>query len=80
MLFGVRNTANMFQRMMDRLGVDLPYVFIYLDDILIASPDMQSHLEHLRVVLGRLKEFGFVINPAKCLWVTLFVPLPFSGP
>ena len=24
-----------------RLRVNLPYVFIYLDDILIASPDMQ---------------------------------------
>ena len=64
----------MFQHMMDRLRVNLPYMFIYLDDILIASPDMQSHLEHLRVVLGRLKEFGLVINPAKCLWAESSVP------
>ena len=31
-------------------------------------------MEHLRVVLGRLKEFGLVINPAKCLWAKSSVP------
>ena len=47
MPFGSSNTRNTFQRMMDRLGIDLPYVFIYLDDVLIASPDMSSHEHHL---------------------------------
>ena len=52
MPFGLRNAGNSFQRMMDRLGVDLPFVYIYLDDLLIASPDMATHLEHLRLVLA----------------------------
>ena len=47
MPFGLRNAGNTFQRMMDRLGIDLPYVFIYLDDVLIASPDISSHEHHL---------------------------------
>ena len=74
MPFGLRNAGNTFQRMMDRLGIDLPYVFIYLDDILIASPDMSSHEYHLREVLTRLREFGLIINPAKCLWAQSTVP------
>ena len=50
---------------MDRLGVDLLFVHIHLDDLLIASPNMATHLEHLRLVL---QEFGLVINLSKCLW------------
>ena len=74
MPFGLRNAGNTFQRMMDRLGVDLPFVFIYLDDILIASPDMATHERHIRQVLERLRQFGLIINPAKCLWAKKSVP------
>ena len=37
MPFGLRNAGSTFQQMMDQLGVDLFYVYVYLDDILIAS-------------------------------------------
>jgi hypothetical protein len=37
-----------------------------LDDILIASPDQQTHLHHLRLVLERLREGGFLLNMDKC--------------
>ena len=74
MPFGLRNAGNTFQRMMDRLGIDLPFIFIYLDDILIASPDFETHLQHLRAVLERLRSFGLVINPAKCLFAKKEVP------
>jgi hypothetical protein len=37
-----------------------------LDDILIASPDQQTHLDHLRLVLERLREGGFLLNMDKC--------------
>ena len=41
----------------------LDFIFIYQDNILVASPDVRSHL---RQVFDSLKEFGLVINPAKC--------------
>ena len=66
MPFGLRNAGNTFQRLMDRVGAGLDFIFIYIDDILVASPDLESHLDHLRQVFERLKEFGLVINPAKC--------------
>jgi Reverse transcriptase (RNA-dependent DNA polymerase) len=37
MPFGLRNAGMTFQRMMDQIFFDLPCVFIYLDDLLVAS-------------------------------------------
>ena len=50
---------------MVRVLSGLDFVFVYLDDILIASPDRATHLVHLRIVLKRLFDNGLVINPNK---------------
>ena len=68
MPFGVRNAANTFQRMMDRLLDGFAFAFVYLDDILIASFTFEEHLADVRAVLERLSEFGLVINPQKSLF------------
>ena len=44
----------------------LPFILIYLDDILVASPDLRTHKEHLRTVLTLLRQHGLVLNRAKC--------------
>ena len=41
------------QRFIDRVLAGLPFTLVHLDDILVASPDRKTHLEHLRVVLER---------------------------
>ena len=51
---------------MDRIFKGLPFVFIYLDDILVASRGRGLHLKHLRVVLELLVQNGLVINLDKC--------------
>jgi hypothetical protein len=66
MPFGLKNTGQSFQRLMDRVGAGLDFVFIYMDDILVASVDEQSHLSQLRQLLERLREFGLVLNLEKC--------------
>jgi hypothetical protein len=43
MQFGLRNAALAFQRLMDRLFVHLPAVFVYLNDNLIASVAVPHH-------------------------------------
>jgi hypothetical protein len=65
MPFGLRNSSKTFQRMMDRVIAGLEGVFCYLDDILVASPDTESHRRHLQGVLSRLPEFGLVLNVKK---------------
>jgi cleavage and polyadenylation specificity factor subunit 1 len=42
--------------------------------VLIASPDMATHMVHLREVLKRMRDFGLIINPAKCLFAQSSVP------
>ena len=66
MPFGLRNAAQAFQRLMDVTCRDLPFVFIYIDDLLVASENETEHVEHLRILFERLEQNGLVVNPAKC--------------
>jgi hypothetical protein len=50
MPFGLRNAAQTFQLFMDRLFKQLPFVFCYLDDLIIASHTLEEHHEHLRQI------------------------------
>ena len=43
MPFGLHNAARTFQRLMDEVLRGLPYVYAYIDDILVASMDEDSH-------------------------------------
>ena len=68
MPFGLKNAAQTFQRLMDSALRDMPFVFAYLDDILVASSSEEEHLTHLRDLFTRLSQHGLIINPAKCLF------------
>ena len=41
---------------MDMVCAGLDFVFVYLDDILIASEAAIEHKEHLRILFDRLEE------------------------
>ena len=45
---------------------DMLFLFVYLDDILVASASADDHLTHLRQLFRWLSEHGLIINPAKC--------------
>ena len=51
---------------MNRIDAGMDFVFIYLDDVLIASPDEISHCRHVHTVLSRLQDFGLILNLSKC--------------
>ena len=50
MPFGLKNAALTFQRLMDGFFQELPFVYLYLNDILVASTSNEDHREHLRQV------------------------------
>lgn len=50
MLFGLKGAMQTYQRLMDLIFRDLSFVFVYLDDILVASPLADKHLMHLKQV------------------------------
>lgn len=66
--FGLRNAGQTFQRFMNHVVAGLEFVFVYIDDILIASKNADEHLNHLRILFERLLEFGLTIKPAKCVF------------
>ena len=68
MPFGLTNAPITFQRLMETcLGdLNLHWCIIYLDDIVIFSKDLASHLERLEAVLWKLKEAGLKLKPSKC--------------
>ena len=51
-------------------GLNLHWCIIYLDDIVIFSKDMASHLERLEAALWKLEKAGLILKPSKCelLW------------
>ncbi|KAG6438787.1 hypothetical protein O3G_MSEX000224 [Manduca sexta] len=68
MTFGLRNAAQTFQRFVDEMMRGLDFVYCYLDDFLIFSRDEAEHEKHIRQVFSRLKNYGMVINPSKCVF------------
>lgn len=67
MPFGLCNAAQTFQRFIDGVLRGLPRVFVYIDDILVYSPDAETHIKDLTAVLDRLLLHGLVISPEKCV-------------
>ena len=49
-------------------GSGTPFVYAYIDDVLIASATPEEHLEHLHTVFERLTANGIVVNPNKCVF------------
>ena len=70
--FGLTNAPATFQCSTSQLfsGQEWSYVFVYLDDILIASNSMGEHVEHIQRVMGRLGEAGLRLRSDKCVFAT----------
>lgn len=65
--FGVTNAPFTMCRLMDKvIGFDLmPFVFVYLDDIVVASNTLEEHLRLLQEVANRLKKANLTISLEK---------------
>ena len=65
-LFGLAQAPAYFQRLVNEVLSGLTFTFGYLDDILVYSPDMETHLEHLRTLFMRLREADLKLKEVKC--------------
>ncbi|GFW25082.1 uncharacterized protein K02A2.6 [Trichonephila clavipes] len=65
MQFGLCNAAATFQRFIDEVLRNLPFVFAFVDDILVAS---SSPEEHLQILFTRLQQYGLSLKPSKCIF------------
>jgi hypothetical protein len=64
--FGLKNAPPFFQRVMDQTLVREKHCArCFIDDVIIFSRDLEYHKQHLRQVLGRLREKGVKCHPSK---------------
>jgi transposase InsO family protein len=65
---GLANSPATFQRVMEQVfgEVNMTELVIYLDDVLVFSPDFDSHLDRLDRVFERLVSAGLKLNGRKC--------------
>lgn len=70
MSFGLSNAGATFQKAMEMAFSNLMYKFvlIYLDDITVYSRKVTDHIDHLRQIFERCREFGISLNPKKCIF------------
>ena len=58
--FGLKNAGQDFQRLMDS-------IYVYIDDILVASDSPEQHMEDLKTVFKVLADNGLVVQRSKCV-------------
>ena len=71
MPFGLCNATATFQRLMDQalIRVTQKYwnlVMCYVDDVVIATPTLEDHIDWLDKVFGCMKRAGLKCKPSKC--------------
>ena len=67
LVMGHRNSPSSFVRMLSQLfrRVPFPSLIYYIDDFLLATKNVDDHIERLDYVLSKLKEAGLKISPEK---------------
>ena len=68
MPFRLTNAPVIFQQLMETclLDLNLNWCIIYMDDIVIFSKDLASHLERLKAMFQKLEQAGLKLKPFKC--------------
>ena len=71
--FGLSQAPAYFQRLINKVIKGLPFAFGYLDDVLIHSPDIGTHLQHMRIFFQRLREADLKLKDSKCNYFKTYV-------
>jgi len=65
MPFGLIGAPCSFQRLMNQLLRDLPFVIVYIDDTLVHSANQHQYAQHLRQVFDRLSKANLTLRGSK---------------
>ena len=67
---GAKNSSFSMQYLMELVmrGLPVEYLMVYLDDVLITTPDEETHLIMLERVFDAFAHAGLKINPEKCVF------------
>ena len=74
MPFGLSNAPATFQHLMHVALAGLEsFCNAYMDDIIIFSDSWKEHLEHIQLVVEKLRQAGLRAKPSKCCWGIAFL-------
>ena len=59
---GMRNSCAAFQRLLDFVTQGLPFVSVYIDDLIGASNRHKQHLEQLEKLFARIRQYNLKIQ------------------
>ena len=65
--FGLAQAPAYFQRLINEVLSGFNSAFAYLDDIIVFSPDMLTHLQHLRCLFDRLQAADLKLKEIKSI-------------
>ena len=60
------NSINLLMAELNTLPNALKWLVVYVDDLIIYSEDMASHLEHLSLLFEKLLSINLKLKLAKC--------------
>ena len=67
--YGISSASGIFQRNMENLLQNIPYVIIEVDDILVSGASDKDHLSNVEDVLKRLASAGLRLRKKKCVFM-----------
>jgi hypothetical protein len=72
MFFGLTNSPSTYQRMMEECLSDLHWKIccIFIDDVIIFGKTYEEHLDNLRLVFDRIRQYNMKLAPEKCSFFT----------
>ena len=66
--FGLAQVPTYFQNLMNKVLNGLHFTLAYLDDVIIFRELAEQHLQHIQIVLTRLKQAKLCLKKSKCLF------------
>jgi hypothetical protein len=68
MTFGLKNAGTTYKRAMNLIFHELLSIIVevYIDDIIVKSASLDSHLADLRLAFEKMRQYGLKMNPLKC--------------
>ncbi len=63
--FGKRTMSAKFQQLMDKIFNKMPFVAVYIDEVVIFSNSQHEHVEHIKAVIELLTRYKLLIRADK---------------